>query len=159
MRSPRHPFSSSDGATSLRRTAVRLVLRVCVVAVPLLLAWGGSSMAGTLAQLSPVPVPAQDPFYSIPPDIAKLPNGTVLASRPVQAVALAVPIPARAWQVKYKTIDQRGQPSAYVTTILVPLTRGPARAPVRCSPTRRRSIPCRTSARRPTCCGPDSARP
>ena len=123
MRSPRHPLGSSENATSPRRAAVRrLVLGACVVAVPLLLAWGGSSMAATLAQLGPVPVPAQDPFYSVPPDIANLPNGTVLASRPVQAVALAVPIPARAWQVKYKTIDQRGQPSAYVTTILMPLT-------------------------------------
>jgi hypothetical protein len=72
-----------------------------------------------------VPVPAQDPFYAVPTGIAGLPNGTVLASRRVQAMALGTPIPAAAWQVKYKTIDQRGNPSAFVTTVLVPLTPWP----------------------------------
>jgi hypothetical protein len=69
-----------------------------------------------------VPPPDHDPFYAVPANIAHLPNGTVLAARRVQAMALAVPIPANAWQVKYKTIDQHGKPSAFVTTILVPRT-------------------------------------
>ncbi len=69
-----------------------------------------------------VPPPDQDPFYAVPGHLNQVPDGTVLASRRVQAMALAVPIPANAWQVKYKTIDQRGRPSAFVTTVLVPLT-------------------------------------
>ncbi len=40
-------------------------------------------------------------------------------------MAVAVPIPANAWQVKYKTIDQHGQPSAFVTIILVRRTPWP----------------------------------
>ncbi len=59
----------------------------------------------------------------MPAHIGRLPNGTVLASRRVQAMALAVPIPATAWQVKYKTIDQHGRPSAFVTTVLLPKSR------------------------------------
>lgn len=67
-----------------------------------------------------VPPPDADPFYAVPAHIAALANGTVLAARPVQPMALAVPIPARAWLIKYKTVDQLGHASAYVTTLLVP---------------------------------------
>lgn len=69
-----------------------------------------------------IPPPDSDPFYAVPAHLAHLPNGTLLAARPEQAMALAVPIPARAWQLKYKTIDQLGKASAYVTTLLVPRT-------------------------------------
>lgn len=94
--------------------------------------WSAMAMAMMLGALllaqAPVgaaglaPPPDADTFYAVPAHISNLPNGTVLATRPVQAMALAVPIPARAWQVKYKTIDQLGRPSAYVTTLLVPTT-------------------------------------
>lgn len=67
-----------------------------------------------------VPQPDQDPFYAVPANLGHVRDGTVLASRPVQAMALAAPIPASAWQLKFKTIDQAGRPSASVTTILVP---------------------------------------
>ncbi|MCK2243741.1 MULTISPECIES: lipase family protein [unclassified Crossiella] len=79
------------------------------------LAPGAASAAGLVP-----PPPAQDPFYAVPANIGGLANGTVLDSRPIVATALSVPIAAHAWQVKYKTIDQRDQPSAFVTTILVP---------------------------------------
>lgn len=69
-----------------------------------------------------VPMPDDDPFYAVPTGIAQLPNGTVLDSRPITAKALLVPIDAHAWQVKYKTIDQHDQPSAFVTTVLIPKT-------------------------------------
>jgi hypothetical protein len=67
-----------------------------------------------------VPLPDHDPFYVVPPGIGGLPNGAILGSRPVNATALSVPMPARAWQVKYKTIDVHDRPSAYVTTVLIP---------------------------------------
>jgi Secretory lipase len=65
--------------------------------------------------------PTQDPFYSVPAGLAGLPNGTVLASRPVNASFYSLPMPATAWQVKYKTLDNQNQPTADVTTVLVPL--------------------------------------
>ncbi|WP_228538246.1 lipase family protein [Nocardia sp. XZ_19_385] len=80
-----------------------------------------------------VPLPTQDPFYAIPAGLSGIPNGTVLDSRPIEAKALlAAPMPAAAWQVKYKTIDNHGQASAYVATVLVPhqAWRGPGPRPL-----------------------------
>jgi hypothetical protein len=67
-----------------------------------------------------VPIPSDDPFFAVPPNIGGLPNGTILASRPVKTYALGVPLPVNAWQVKYKTLNNEGQPSADVTTVMVP---------------------------------------
>lgn len=72
------------------------------------------------AQGTAVPLPDDDPFYAQPADLEPLENGSVLDSRPVTAKVLGVPMAAAAWQVKYKTIDQHGEPSAYVTTVLIP---------------------------------------
>lgn len=74
---------------------------------------------GAAADVLP-PAPDDDPFYAVPAKLAGLPNGSVLDSRRIQATAWSVPLPANAWQVKYKTIDQHGDPSAYVATVLVP---------------------------------------
>jgi pimeloyl-ACP methyl ester carboxylesterase len=101
-------------AHTSRRHAVALTLGLALVA-PALTAHVASAAVV-------VPVPAQDPFYDTPPNIATHANGAVLAARPVRAMALAAPIPAKAWQIKYKTIDQRGRPTAFVTTLLVPET-------------------------------------
>lgn len=98
-----------------RERCLTAVMAAAVAAAALLVGPAPAGAAG------PVPLDA-DSFYSVPAHIANLPNGTVLATRPVQAMALAVPIPARAWQVKHKTIDQVGHSSAYVTTPLVPNT-------------------------------------
>lgn len=94
-----------------------LAAAMCAALATLLLA-----PAAAAAPAGLVPPPDQDPFYAVPAHLNRVPNGTVLASRRFQAMALAVPIPAEAWQVKYKTIDQRGQPNAFVTTVLVPRT-------------------------------------
>ncbi|WP_433664137.1 lipase family protein [Nocardia sp. CA-128927] len=77
-------------------------------------------MATCACWASAVPLPEQDSFYTMPPGIADLPNGTVLASRPINAESFLLPLPADAWQVQYKTIDNHGRPSAYVATIFVP---------------------------------------
>ena len=90
-------------------------MRRAVVSV-LLLAIAGVWCAAAGA----VPIPSQDPFYNVPPNISGLPNGTVLASRPVQVNAYSIPMPVHAWQVKYKTTDDAGVASADVATIMVP---------------------------------------
>jgi Secretory lipase len=83
----------------------------------------GLALAATAAQGSAeaaVPIASADPFFAVPANIAGLPNGTILASRPVEAYSLGVPLPANAWQVKYKTLNNEGQASADVTTVMVP---------------------------------------
>lgn len=67
------------------------------------------------------PLPEDDPFYAVPSNIASYPNGAVIDSRSITATGLSVPLPARAWQLKYRTTDNKGKPSATVTTVLVPL--------------------------------------
>jgi hypothetical protein len=66
--------------------------------------------------------PDDDPFYGVPAGIQDLPNGTVIDSRPVTATQFSIPIDADAWQVRFKTQDTTGAPSAYLTTVLVPRT-------------------------------------
>jgi hypothetical protein len=85
---------------------------VFMVAIAIAIVW--SSAAGA------VELPSQDPFYDVPTGISGLPNGTVLASRPVQVNAYSIPMPVRAWQVKYKTTDDGGAASADVATVMVP---------------------------------------
>ncbi|UGT54376.1 lipase family protein [Nocardia asteroides] len=67
-----------------------------------------------------VPPPEQDSFYAEPAGLANLADGTVLASRVIEPVSFGSPLPADAWQVQYKTIDNHGEPRAYVATVLVP---------------------------------------
>ena len=81
------------------------------------------ALAGAAPALADhVPLPEDDPFYAVPKaaKLASKPNGKLLASRPVEVNANDVPIPATAWQVKYKTIDVHGNPSAYVATVMLP---------------------------------------
>ncbi|HEY7266343.1 MAG TPA: lipase family protein [Solirubrobacterales bacterium] len=73
-----------------------------------------------LARAAVPPVPDKDPFYAVPDGIADLPNGTVLDSRQITAYSGLLKMPATAWQVKYKTLDSQGRPTATVTTVLVP---------------------------------------
>lgn len=66
--------------------------------------------------------PGDDPFYGVPAGIERLANGTVIDSRTVTATQFSVPIDADAWQIRFKTQDTTGAPSAYITTVLVPRT-------------------------------------
>lgn len=68
------------------------------------------------------PNPAADPFYAQPSPFPDVPPGTVLDSRPVTIRALALPVPIRAWQVKYRSSDTRGAAIADVATIMQPVT-------------------------------------
>lgn len=68
-----------------------------------------------------VPVPEDDPFYAVPANISTYANGQVIDSRPISASSYGLPLPAKAWQVKYKTTSSHQRASATVTTILVPM--------------------------------------
>jgi hypothetical protein len=76
--------------------------------------------------------PQADPFYGVPPGIEHLANGTVIDSRQVTATEFSIPINANAWQVRFKTQDNTGAPTADITTVLVPRTAwtGPGPRPV-----------------------------
>ncbi|WP_326835705.1 lipase family protein [Amycolatopsis rhabdoformis] len=65
--------------------------------------------------------PATDPFYAQPAPFPDVAPGTVLDSRPVTIRALALPVPVRAWQVKYRSTDTHGGAIADVATILQPV--------------------------------------
>lgn len=67
--------------------------------------------------MAPIPVPEDDPFYDVPGDLDGVANGTVLRSRQITP---GFPLPAKAWQVLYKTLDHKDRPTATVTTILQP---------------------------------------
>jgi hypothetical protein len=67
-----------------------------------------------------VPMPENDPFYAVPSDIAKYRDGQVIRSRQIQGNLWAIPLPAKVWQLEYRTEDNHGRPSASVTTILEP---------------------------------------
>jgi acetyl esterase/lipase len=73
-----------------------------------------------LARAALPPIPDRDPFYAVPDGIAGLSNGTVLDSRQITAYSGPAKMPATAWQVKYKTLGSQGEPTATVTTVLVP---------------------------------------
>lgn len=93
-------------------TRLLAIMSACALALLVPAGRAGSSAA--------VPVPEQDPFYAVPADVAQFPDGAVLDSRSIDARMLGLPLPADAWQVKYKTEDERGVPSATVTTVMVP---------------------------------------
>lgn len=86
-----------------------------------MIAVGLTLLPTAVADAQGVPEPDDDPFYAVPAGIADLPNGEILDSRAITATALGAPLPAHAWQVKYKTLDNQDQPTATVTTVMVPL--------------------------------------
>jgi hypothetical protein len=94
------------------------MLALALAAAAVVAASAGAASAGAAG--ATVPLPTSDPFYAVPAGIAGLANGTVLASRAINAVAGPVPMPAHAWEVKYKTLDNHGHATATVTTVLVP---------------------------------------
>lgn len=88
---------------------VLLLVAVLVLAVP-----AGASAA--------VPLPADDPFYVVPPikKLKPLRNGQVIKQRSVEATALSRPLPVIAWQLQFKSLDAHNRPTAMITTVMVP---------------------------------------
>jgi hypothetical protein len=66
------------------------------------------------------PHPDNDPFYAQPVPMPDVAPGTVLDSRPTTIRALAIPVPVRAWQVKYLSTDTKGAPAANIATVIQP---------------------------------------
>lgn len=96
-------------------------LRTCFAAVAALIATAMAiAMAASPAHGRPLPN-LDDRFYNVPQGIGGLANGTVIDSRKLTARAfLTSRLPATAWEVKFKTVDNHGDPSAYTTIILEP---------------------------------------
>jgi Secretory lipase len=89
-------------------------------------------LIATCAAPAPAAPPDGDPFYGVPAGIQSLTNGTVIDSRKVTVTQLSIPIDADAWQVRFKTQDNTGAPTAYITTVIVPRAAwaGPGPRPV-----------------------------
>jgi hypothetical protein len=104
---------------------VRKVLSILVAAALLsgaAVAPASAAGLGSPPRSTVIPTPQNDPFYVPPAGYQSLANGTVIRSRPIVATSLTLPVPVASWQVLYKTLDSKGQPSATVATILVPFT-------------------------------------
>jgi hypothetical protein len=105
-----------------RRIALGAAAVLVSVALPAASASAGSATPASVPVAASVPMPEQDPFYAVPKDIADYHDGQIIRSRPIKPMLWALPLPADAWQVEYRSEDQRGRPTAMVTTILVPQT-------------------------------------
>ncbi|MGI8558949.1 MAG: lipase family protein [Solirubrobacteraceae bacterium] len=86
------------------------------VVAALVVAAGGASSPAARAD---VPAPDNDPFYAVPAGLDGLANGSVIDNRSITATALSIPLPATSWQIKYKTLDNQGAPTATVATVMV----------------------------------------
>lgn len=64
--------------------------------------------------------PDSDPFYALPSPMPDGAPGTVIAQRPTTIRALAIPVPVRAWQVKYLSTDTKGEKTADIATVIQP---------------------------------------
>ncbi len=64
--------------------------------------------------------PGEDPFYRVPEGLDASRPGDVLEARPVEVRGLRHPIPADAWQVKFRCTDTRGAAVSGVTTVMIP---------------------------------------
>lgn len=89
--------------------------RAVVLALGVVAAW-----VAVPAAYGDVPLPDNDPFYAVPANVGGMANGAIIRSRSITATSQSIPLPATAWQVQYKTIDNTGAPTATVTTIMVP---------------------------------------
>jgi hypothetical protein len=102
------------------RIAVAAVAVLGALSIP---AVGASAQTSLVVKAAAsIPMPEQDPFYAVPHDIARYQDGQVIRSRQIKPMLYVLPVPAKAWQVEYRTEDRLGRPSATVTTILVPMT-------------------------------------
>ncbi|AVL99309.1 lipase [Gordonia iterans] len=78
---------------------------------------------------APVLPPDQDPFHFPHNDLENDPPGTLLDAREVTlAAAGRIKVPARSWQLRYRTTDLRGRAEVGITTVI---TSDGARAPRR----------------------------
>jgi hypothetical protein len=99
-------------ATRRRRSAIAVVALVAIVAAV-------TAVSG-LAASSVTPgsvVPAKDPFYTAPANIATYAPGQIVASR---SVTISTKTANSAWQISYRSNDSHGNANMDVTTLIVP---------------------------------------
>jgi hypothetical protein len=96
---------------TLRTAALTFGLAIGAAATP--------AVAGA-AHPAAVALPAQDPFYKAPADLASLHPGQVVRSRPVAADDFGGPSTVRAWQIAFRSNDAHGRAELGVTTLVVP---------------------------------------
>jgi hypothetical protein len=83
-------------------------------------------LAGVVGAAAPAqaaaPVPDSDTFYAVPADVGDAAAGTVLRARSVQIpVTSGVIGAASAQQLLYRTVDNHGDPTATVATVIRPV--------------------------------------
>src|SRR5690349_16893215 len=76
------------------------------------------------ASAAPLPIPENDPFFAAPANLDDLQPAEIIRTRTFQPKVLELPVPAKGWQLLYRTSDRRGQATVTATTLLVP-TVGP----------------------------------
>ena len=64
--------------------------------------------------------PSQDPFYTPPAGFQQTKPGTILRSREATMSGPQAEVSASAYQLLFRTTDATGQPTAAVTTVLIP---------------------------------------
>ncbi|WP_167768880.1 lipase family protein [Nocardia sp. CS682] len=85
--------------------------------------------AVTPTQATAIPLPHEDSFYQPPEGFEAKEPGAILRSREVRLAALTVlPVNVRAWQLLYRTTDLNEQPTAAVTTVVLPALADPNRS-------------------------------
>lgn len=106
----------------MRRTRTTILATVGGVLAAATLTAGLSAPAPAEVASAIGDAPAEQPWGPAPANIGSYKNGEILNSKQVEANILEVPLPATAWQVRYKSIDVHGDPNVYITTVLVPKT-------------------------------------
>jgi hypothetical protein len=107
-------------------------VRFGVLAAVAIVAASALAVPATATGSTTIPVPEHDSFYRVPTTVAKYHDGQVIASRMIDAKSFGLSLPVTAWELKYRTEDFRGRPTATVTTVMVPKTKwtGPGSRPL-----------------------------
>ncbi|PXX61051.1 secretory lipase [Nocardia tenerifensis] len=70
--------------------------------------------------LLPIPVPAEDPWYGDPADLASYAPGQIIRSRTVQTRILGIPFPVDTRQLLFRSNDIHDNPIATATSVITP---------------------------------------
>jgi hypothetical protein len=116
-RKDRDRDQSSPSAAPSRRAAFLLA----AIAMCATLMGGGLAPPPASALTSPL----QDPFYAPPSNLASLTDGTIIRSRKVTMSGPQQVLTSTAYQLFFRTTNATGQPTATVTTVLVPKVPAP----------------------------------
>src|SRR5690349_23840183 len=103
--------------STMRKVVVSVCLVVGVYLLPI------AAVAATL------PIPENDPFFAAPANLDDLEPGEIIRTRTIQPKLLEIPVPAKGWQLLYRTSDRTGEPTVTATTLLVPNSAAPAGKP------------------------------